>query len=77
MNVRVFGERMKGIVSMGLVAVQKNNENEESVLDKLLTRDKPIAICFTDSIGNIIAFQLDAEAFDKNELPTTKKLFSK
>lgn len=72
-----FSERMKGIVSMGLVAIQKNNENEESVLDKLLTRDKPVAICFTDSLGNIIAFQLNAEAVGNDELPITKTLFSK
>lgn len=60
---------------MGLVAIQKSNGNEESVLDKLLTRDKPVAICFTDSKGNIIAFQLDAEAFDNNEIPTRKTVF--
>lgn len=60
---------------MGLVAVQKNNQNEESVLDKVLARDQPVAICFTDSKGNLIAFQLDAEALDNNELPARKTLF--
>lgn len=60
---------------MGLVAIQKSNGNEEGILNELLTRDKPVAICFTDSQGNIIAFQLDAEAFDNGEIPTRKTLF--